>query len=145
MKNVKYIMAALILAAYLIGGILLMTDKTYGYCGSKCKHEIYTKDDYAVFEGNFPVLNKAAYENSVWVNYPEGFTKENTVVISKMHYDLLYSSDTYYTDSSTGVTTIDGVIEVFLNDDEIQINLTNKTKSTFSDIKYKVVLLKYKD
>lgn len=60
-----------------------MTENLYGYCGSKCKHEVYSKqeidDKFTVAAGNITMTNGSGSTN---ISYPNGFNKDNCVVIS---------------------------------------------------------------
>lgn len=146
--NKKYaiIIIALILGAYLIGGILMAT---YGYDEAKCEHEIYTKNDYAVLEGTITIKQNTVGQ-IVTFEYPEGFTQDNTVVISKSSKDLdQYANNVWwyevsYTDDGKYVYDI---IQVNLFDNEIEIGVhrPSSRQSYQESHDYKVVLMKYKD
>lgn len=60
-----------------------MAENLYGYCGSKCKHEVYSKqeidDKFAVASGSISMTNG---EGSVILGYPNGYNVNNCVVIS---------------------------------------------------------------
>lgn len=149
MKKIKYIIVALITVLYMIGGILIMKEATYGYCGSKCKHEVYSKDDYAVFEGTI-TIEQNSVGKSVTFEYPEGFTQDNTVVISKSSKNLdQYASNVWWYEVSyiNGGTYVYDIIQVNLYDTEIEIsvNRPSSQQSYQESHDYKVVLMKYKD
>lgn len=79
----KIIMIALILSALMIGGKIIMNEESYAFCGSKCKHPVYTKDDYAVVSTT--ITTETSTHNLaglVSIDYPSGFDKDNTFVIS---------------------------------------------------------------
>lgn len=74
---------------------------TYGFCENKCKYEVYTKDEVDSkleeksstshnhdtkykLQGDFAVVSGSIGESDVTVAYPEGFTKDNCVVLSAM-------------------------------------------------------------
>lgn len=60
-----------------------MAENLYGYCGSKCKHEVYSKqeidDKFTVVSGSLSMTDGTG---SATISYPDGFNKDNCVVIS---------------------------------------------------------------
>jgi hypothetical protein len=168
MKPNKIILICFI--ALMIGGIILaVKDIVKGHCGdSKCTYDVYTKekidellveanarldnvyvkDNFAVLEGNYEGVVFAEPTNGAlkMVDYPEGFTVNNTVIISKLLNNATSFGD-YYND---GFDYRDGTIEQYfhvqLEPDRIRIEpMTSTPTVDWSDYSYKIVLLKYKD
>ena len=76
--------------------------------------------------------------SDVTVNYPTGFTKENTIVISPItKYSPLSSELTYWSSGETSVF----VSMVGLNTNNISISITNNSGST-TNASYKVAIMK---
>lgn len=59
-----------------------MTEEAYGFCNSKCKHPIYTKDDYFILTGEVTVKSSGNTLNSIVLSYPDGLKEDNCVPIS---------------------------------------------------------------
>lgn len=122
---------------------------TYGYDGAKCEHEVYTKDDYAVFEGTITIKQNTIGQ-SVTFKYPEGFTQDNTVVINKSSKDLdQYAGNVWWygvSYSNDGKYVYDIIqVNLFDNEIEISVNRPNSQISYQETHDFKVVLMKYKD
>ena len=54
----------------------------FSFCGSKCKHPVYTKDNFAVVEYDLTTTSESQSLSGIAINYPEGFNKNNTFLIS---------------------------------------------------------------
>lgn len=62
--------------------------EVHGFGENKCKHEVYTKDDYYIVGGSLTIGSSATdgvYTGSGSVTLPEDFTTSNCVVISKQY------------------------------------------------------------
>lgn len=117
----------------------------FGFCNNKCKHEIYTKEetyskeevyskgDFAVLTGIIPGLsyNDKTYKQNTVVNFPEGFTKNNCVVVSAM---ASVGGQNYF-------AMYDGRLEVGFHpvNNNIEIDLSD---CWGVDMEYKIVLMK---
>lgn len=160
-----------------IGGIILATkDTVKGHCEtSRCTYDVYTKekideilnnvyvkDNFVVLEGIVTVKAHSAGQIKSF-SYPTGFTKNNTVIISKQAGDpegeFPFLADGQ---SHLGITTEDiefinqngsisfglqDKIVVWLNTSEIEITVNDDRMENDYDYnwEYKVVLMKYKD
>lgn len=63
-----------------------MAEEVYGFCKSKCKHKIFTQNDYAVVSGKIKLKyysNLGISHATIGVDYPEGFTRNNCFVIGR--------------------------------------------------------------
>lgn len=178
MKIIKSIIKA-------IGGIILATkDTVKGHCGtSRCTYDVYTKEkvdellngkassnnvyvknDFAVLEGIVTVkAGSVGYTKTL--PYPEGFTQENTVVISRILGDTEPEPEDHYLSTNQLNIEINNddlefiqqngrlrksveeQIMVWLNPNDLDISVgDNRTTNEYDcDWKYKVVLMKYKD
>ena len=114
---------------------------TYGYGENKGKREVYTKEESDakyVVKGDFAVITVTAGTNNLAiVNYPEGFNKDNTVVLSVCHNNAYHPQVTY-----DGVATNTEGIYLELNtiqmtDNNIQISRVQSNST------YKITLMKY--
>ena len=88
MKKINTILLVFILITNLIimiGG-KNMAENLYGYCGSKCKHEVYSKAEidgrYAKVTGTATISSGSNNTGWVDITLPSGFTIDNSVVIS---------------------------------------------------------------
>ena len=104
----------------------------FGVCNNKCKHEVYTKGDFTVVTGIIlgSSLDDSSKQSTV-VEFPEGFTKDNCVVLSAM---VSVSGQNYF-------GMYDGRLEVQFNpvNNNIEIELS---ECWGSDMDYKIVLMK---
>lgn len=128
-----------------------------GHCGeSKCTYDVYTKekvdellnekvssdnvyvkDNYAVLEGIATVKAHTVGQTTTF-DYPEGFTQDNTAVLSKLLGDA--EGEELYFSTSENIT-------VWTNPNDIEVSVSDNRENNEYDYnwKYKVVLMKYKD
>lgn len=68
-----------------IGKINTHDQKFYAFGENKVKTEVYTKGDFALLTGEFECEAGGTYtsEGQLLVDYPEGFDKNNTMIISQ--------------------------------------------------------------
>lgn len=99
----------------------------------------FDKANIQVITGSKANIAVGATE-TVDVNYPTGFTKSNTLIISKM----VSSNNNYYDTSDTTDTTsgFPVIKQVALIDDGIRIWLKNNSTSTIRTGYFKIALLK---
>lgn len=61
----------------------------YGFDNAKNKYEVYTKNDFAVITGtvtaNKPIDGHENGYGNTYVDLPNGFTIENTIIVSAMY------------------------------------------------------------
>lgn len=140
-EKIIIIIIALIISALMIGGKILMNEeKVYGYCGSKCKHEVIEKDNLKVIEltSASPSGGSIVYgtEYEVYhIETPEGFTENNSVILSEM-YD---SSTIILPTSDNGIES--PITFTYFSDNTISLYI----KSGCGIVNYKIVLYRYKD
>lgn len=131
-----------------------MAEKLYGYCGSKCKHEVYSKTEIdkklngkiVVLSGTINCTTTSGY-TSTTVSYPSGFTKNNCVVISFGSGGQSYKAG--YAGLAFGYvhSPQDGYLNgaefrnVLFKDNEISISFYNPNSSAVT-FDYKVVLMR---
>jgi hypothetical protein len=106
-------------------------------------NEIYTKNNFAVIEGSLEglVFQEEQDQCAVSVNYPEGFTWQNCVVVSTEINPISDTLDNNYM-LNVNVNWIDwqhGVNDLILY---VKSSTPRKDWSTY---KYRVVLFKHKD
>jgi hypothetical protein len=129
----------------------------YVRCDSHCKYPAYDKEeidnlfykknDFAVLTGQIVMTNNTG---TIEVNYPEGFTRGNCVVLS---YGLSRESGSGTTGNVSfgyGINTVDFVRgsltrNVSLKDSNIEISVFNPVSENTTEYtyNYKVVLMKY--
>lgn len=139
-KKYAIIISALIIGAYLIGGILM--SKTYGYDEAKCEHEVIKKDNIEVLEFTLGVPSGGSVmygkEYGVYDFYlPEGFTNKNTVILGEIFDE---NSTTLQPNADNG---IEAPITFLVFSEDNMLSLFKQEE--YSLISYKVVLYKYKD
>lgn len=72
-----------------------MEEKIFGYCGSKCKHEIYTKEEINnLIEQKINDIAVLTTNPNTTQNYPDGYSYTNCVVISVMYNNTFIVSNT---------------------------------------------------
>lgn len=104
------------------------------------------KDSFSVISGEITVEGNS--NASVSVNYPTGFTKDNTYVISNMASTVL-KPDVYQA-GVVGSINNEGIVQtslkvnptVRLDEEQINISCTNTTNGDPITLKYKVVVMK---
>lgn len=131
---------------------------TYGFDDSKNRREVYTKEeavsrnDIIVIYGQIkmPEANAESLTGMIEINYPNGFTKDNSIVVSIMSTN---GSDEVKKDYwSTPMTSTlasskmfgNGDVVATLKPENIQVR-SNKTASEAPSwlVKFKLVLMKY--
>lgn len=148
-------------AAASYSGITILDEITYGHCGSKCKHPVYTKkelnnklqnevlskivesDNFYIAEGEITVPAMSTADDIVYL--PDGWNNDNTIILSVMIKDPYNTSwdspkpvlldDYEYYQPDISITMGNGSFNPLIANDTY-------SKGTF---KYKVVLLKYFD
>lgn len=121
----------------------------FGFCNNKCKHEVYTKDevdtkltdwklkgDFAVLTGDITLESTGGSAN---VNYPEGFTKDNCVIIA---CGIIYNSGGYRAFGTVQASVSTGAR---LNTNSITVGcypVQSNTGSPTGTFNYKLVLMK---
>lgn len=109
----------------------------------------------AIYKDRFAVLTGTAQNGQVTINYPEGFNKDNSIIISNM-FKRVGASETRGFSIGTTFVPADGTSGSLPNSIELQssgiviklkyIYLSNGNTSTVSnvdyDIAYKIVLMK---
>jgi len=79
---------------------------TYGYSENKGKHEVYTKEDFAIIEDSLTIsAGEYNIQAEKVVDLPDGFTAENSIVLSVMATDPKVPTS-YYTDGVSAIKTI---------------------------------------
>ena len=111
------------------------------------KSNIYIKDNYAILEGVINIQTHATgrYMGSKTFNYPKGFTKDNSVVISTMLCTLPDTSNESY-NTSMGISSnnfITSTLNVTLFKSEISVTAFDNNESGNHPIK--IIILRYKD
>lgn len=110
---------------------------TYAFGKNKCKHEVYNKEE---FDSKFAVVTIGKGKSTV--SYPEGFTKDNTVILSVMRKEIDGTYEGYWTDGkyTTSETLSMGWITPIayyaLKDTSIQVAASN------SNCEHRIVLMK---
>lgn len=128
-----------ILIILMIGGIIMAHDKTYVVCENMCFEEGYTKkqidEKYAVLTGT--IVTNTEGKGNFAVDYPEGFNRDNSIVISAAAQYGLGGTWSYGNVANNRVTPGVDLISAY-------ILVTVNVSSTFasSEIPYKVVLMK---
>ena len=116
------------------------------------KTTVYVKDNFAVLEGTItmPEKNDSNLLGNVTFNYPTGFTKDNSALISLMGSrirDTASSYSTYYP-ADTSMAQVLGVGNMYCKLQESGITVTisksDLIQNSYSS-KIRIVLLKYKD
>lgn len=106
-------------------------------------NEVYFKGDFAVLTGQVTMTSGAG---STTTNYPEGFTRDNSVVISfgQENNDTKNSVNFGYGIRSTDYTKGSITRNVSLKDSEIEISVYNAVSEGSGDktYNYKIVLMK---
>lgn len=150
MKKLNTILLVLILITNLmimIGG-KTMAENLYGYCGSKCKHEVYSKQEidnkFTVINNKFAVVTSNvtipanATKAKEDVTLPTGFTRSNSVVISTGWASTSNLIMKYGYSGDTG-----GLIVNAFNENSYVISLElNNTSSSARTYKCQFVLMK---
>ena len=121
------------------------------YCldDSKTEHEVYSKEDIDKLLSdnlNFKVLTGSvtipANSNKVIdIVYPEGFNKDNCVVVSTMTTSGYLSNNKYIYPANTALA--EAVPTVTLGDEDISLNLVNGSSSNSITLNYKITIMKY--
>lgn len=121
------------------------------YCldDSKTEHEVYSKEDIDNLLSdnlNFKVLTGSvtipANSNQVIdFAYPEGFNKNNCVVVSTMTTSGIGANNKYIYPAN--MTLSEAVPTVTLGDEDISLNLVNGSTSNKITLNYKVTIMKY--
>lgn len=136
----KRILIAIVFIAYLTGGILMIR----GFGENKCAYEVYSKEDFATITGTVSI--EAGSSVSVNIEYPTGFTNDNTVVLSigsrRSGIDKNYTYGYYGKTSSAAM--INGGIErtVTTDEDNLVFLAVNPSTGSTLDFDYKIVLMK---
>lgn len=118
-----------------------LQDNLYDYI-DEVSGGIFPADKYAILTGQLTMTNG---EGTIEINYPTGFTKNNTIVISCMTGNasnpvINYSYGTI--PDISGVATGSVYKRVSLGTDNMILGLYNHTASGNGTIKYKILLLK---
>ena len=116
----------------------------HGFCDNKCKHEVYTKDDFAIIVRKVEI--EASGSLQVNIEYPEGFAKDNCVLIS---LSIIIGGDTqekgwnYYNTLKDATGDTDNAFRRDLNltNAGIQLFIENHNVTSL-DVDYKIVLMK---
>ncbi len=118
----------------------------------RLSNKVYIKDNFAVLEGTItmPEKNDSNLLGNVTFNYPTGFTKDNSALISLMGSrirDTASSYSTYYP-ADTSMAQVLGVGNMYCKLQESGITVTiskvDLNQNSYSS-KIRIVLLKYKD
>lgn len=112
------------------------------------KEEVYTKDDYAKvtitsdFDGSF--LDEEGYGTaSITVNYPDGFNKENSFLISHKLTGTTEGGSTIFTPiENHGVEYKVQFFIVMFRDDGIEVTYQNGSVNDTMSIKIELLLMK---
>lgn len=100
------------------------------------------KGDFAVITGNRDVAAFAIDQD--FINYPKGFNKDNTIVLSTM--EEILNSQYYNTiacyDRGDNFTISENAVGVTLMPDTIRVRLNNYDNSLEKTFNYKIVLMK---
>ena len=80
MKTTKTIILILLLTNLMILGGIFMSETSYAFCGSKCKHPVYTKSDFITIKQSVTAGEKGSI-SSATINYPSGCTRSNLFLI----------------------------------------------------------------
>lgn len=134
-----------ILIILMIGGVVMAHNKVYGICENMCMEEVYTKeqsDEKYTVKGDFAVLTGVVeniasnQQGSKVLNLPDGFTSQNTVVLSVMISE----------DSVEGFQSSNKITDAYVYLDSVfgnKIFVTNTFgEGEAKNIYYKVVLMK---
>lgn len=124
-----------------------MTEKTYGFCESKCKHEVYTKDDFTILRGAIDVKAEsgAIASGVVEIEYPEGFTVDNTVVLSIGARSGDNPNFIYQPACGThALAKVHGYFDGFvtLTSDSINVTVFNPSSTINLELQFKLVIMK---
>lgn len=68
-------------------GTVNTREESYAYCGSKCMHPVYTKDNFKTVEYIFTTTSTNQAINNYQVDYPEGFNQNNTFLLSSRFHN----------------------------------------------------------
>lgn len=113
-------------------------DTALNNINEKCK----VKGDFAVITGNMDVAAFAFDQD--FINYPQGFNKDNTIVLSTM--EEIFNSQYYNTiicyDRGDNFTISENAVDVTLMPDNIRVRLNNNDNSFKKTFNYKIVLMK---
>lgn len=118
------------------------------YCAlDKCEFEVYEKNDFAVIKGSYTVpAGDGTTSGSITtqLDYPKGFTAENTIVLS-IGVKKTTSSDYIYevAASTESMAYIRGFLngDVKLTSSKIEIKANNVSKNAQS-YDYKLLIMK---
>lgn len=127
----------------------------YSFDEAKCTHEVYTKDDYIVLEGEY-TFEQGSVSSSINIPLPEGVTYDNSIIISVMlktpSMNIFETFKNNYPEAETSAFNRGLNISAALygengynSDNTLYINIVNYEKNYNNPYKYKVVLLKYND
>lgn len=156
-EKIIIIIIALIIGACMIGGKIFMNneEKTYGYCGSKCKHEVIKKDNFYVFEGE-KIYPKNYMNDIYYMELPDGFTEENAVVVSRAiniyqedpsNYSG-YTSWDYFSNDFTAYNGTDDInfssyITIDASTLIFELKTPNATRRADTKFKYRIMLYRF--
>jgi len=129
------ILIAILFIAYLIGGMLMVK----GFSDSKCAYEVYSKADFAILSGQATINSGSNTTGWVDLELPEGFTKDNSVVLSQT-FGL--SNQYIYGFLKNAGEEPQHMSVLFFGDffrTKIQVNSNVSSDTTYN---YKIILLK---
>lgn len=118
--------------------------KVYGYKSNKCKQEV---NNTVTLEGQITVHGGTTGQH-LTVQYPEGFTMSNTAVVSKLWGSYMINDsgmeEWYWVNGNSMDNSLPDRIYIQLNQNDIEISLSDDRSSleTDDDYKYKIVLMK---
>lgn len=99
----------------------------YGFDKNKCKKEVCSKDDFATIYGSIttPEAGSDVINAHIDLNYPEGFNKDNCVIISLMADPQSLANRSWKTTGATGKSAEIGYygLRASMNKDNISVYL----------------------
>lgn len=124
MKTTKTIILILLLTNLMILGGIFMSETSYAFCGSKCKHPVYTKSNFITIKQSVTAGSTGSI-SSATISYPSGCTRSNLFLIGiKMTSGSLPISYTQSVTSYTSGSSIyyDSSIKLTMQDNAMYLN-----------------------
>lgn len=140
-----------------------MAEKIYGICENKCLKEVIAGDNFVTITGGLQIVKSASsniLQGNTTINFPDGFTKDNCVVISigldvdpkNSEADHQYAFGTESSEGSASAYAVGSIGRsvLFRNDGTMQLRIffdydVSMTSEVTKLFYYKIVLMKLPD